>query len=256
MFPLVVSRIVINATDPQVLSLGGEEAGHPVLVTPVQSMGLGEITCLDVASSGRRIALGTSGGCTVQMYLQHIVSAEEEHDASAALESASISYSVGAATISGQQLDPVINLKSEAIEVPQCPPPPTQRQVSIDDAVIATSYTLLSNDLSELSSSLSTTPRVLGTRMRTPATRRCVFVTVLLIWIELNIADIVDKQDKRRFIELHNLPGIYRLRSQSGVPGEQLDIWSCQNQGIPVMRPPFFVVWRQGYFIARCGGGR
>ena len=170
---------VLNAIYSKVLPIIGENAAHPVLVSPAQSMGLGEVTCLDVAPSGRRIAIGTSGGCTVQMYLQHVVSDEEERDASVALESACISYSVAAATVSGQQLEPVINLKSEPIEVPQCPHPPPPRQVSIDDAVIATSYTLLSNAVSELSSSFSTTPRVLGTRMRTPATRRLVCVRKL-----------------------------------------------------------------------------
>jgi hypothetical protein len=158
------------------MSIFGSEEPCPVMASPVGEMGLGDVSSVCVAASGRMIALGTDSGGVVQMHLQHIVTSEEENDAGVAMDRNAVSYAVGVGTIAGNALEPVINLKSDPVAIPSYPAPPVPKHVSVDDPAVSTSYTLLrhshSHSLKPLASSFSSTPKMFNTRLRVPTTRR------------------------------------------------------------------------------------
>lgn len=144
----------------------------PVIFAPVSEMGLGDVSSVAVSSSGRRIALGTTGGGTAQMRLQHTILPEEEKDAQIALESDCVSYAVGVGMVAGRQMEPIINLKSDPIDVPRYPQPAVPRAVDIEEPNVSTTYALLSRNPRCLASSFSATPKMLNTRMRIPGARK------------------------------------------------------------------------------------
>ena len=146
----------------------------PVMVSPIGEMGLGEVSTVSIASSGRLLVLGTDSGAVVQMHLQHVITDEEEHNASIAMERHAISFAVCIGTVSGAALDPVINLKSEAIDIPHYPAPHVPKLVSVDDPAVGTSYITLKRGLNSkvLASSYASTPKMFNTRLRVPATRK------------------------------------------------------------------------------------
>ncbi len=168
----------------------------PVEFGPIGATALAElnisVTACSVASSGRLVALGTSSGAVSQLFLQHIVTDEE-----AALIAAD---NGGIATIfSGNALDPVINLKASALEIPPYPAPAAPKLVGLSEPILGTSYVLMKDPQSmefPLLSSFATTPRMLQSRMRTPMARRfsphsfCIYRPYMLLILFLPVQDI------------------------------------------------------------------
>lgn len=155
-----------------------EDSG-PVM-TSICSLELGELTSAAVSSSGRMMAFGSSGGAIVQMFLQHVITEEEEAN--------SIDSTTGAPTLyAGNILEPIMTLDAEPLDIPAVPLPPVPRSVLVNDAILGTSYILCKRPDTldaPLLSSYATTPRQAKTRLRIPMTRRCVInVPYLLFYI-------------------------------------------------------------------------
>lgn len=122
------------------------------------------------------VALGTDSGAVVQLYLQHVVTEEEENVASRSVSAGSMNYNVGSTTKTGSLLEPIINIKPELIELPTYFAPEVPRQISLDDPSVGTSYSILdASSVNFLSSSFASTPKFANKRLRTPVTRRFFF---------------------------------------------------------------------------------